>query len=213
MDKSRKASYIKKSKLIRDNKWQNQPVAIVDMDDVIVKFRSGFSLWIEAKYNVKPNILSKEYYFIEELKSNKIDPEKVFLEFISDSGFLFLDPVEYSKNLLESLRKKGYWIHILTARPGDNMDCVYDTFSWLEMNGMPFDNLSFSSDKLSWCESSKYNLSKSIAFAIDDSPKHAGKYSLNGFKCHVPKKSYNTQIWDYENIETYDSLQNLIKKI
>ena len=75
---------IQKIKLKKSSKWNGQPVAIVDMDDVLVKFRDGFSEWIQKKHNVKPNVLSKEYYFIEDLKSNEIDPESVFLEFISD---------------------------------------------------------------------------------------------------------------------------------
>mgnify|MGYP003663280806 CR=1 FL=1 len=213
MKSSRKDAYRKKTSLISASKWKNQPVAIVDMDDVLVKFRAGFSSWIEQKHNVKPNILSKEYYFIEDLKSNNIDPEKVFLEFISDDGFLNLKPFDLSRKLLTSLKEKGYWVHILTARPGDNMDCVYDTFSWLAKNDMPFDNLSFSSDKLAWCKNSEYNATKSISFAIDDSPKHAERYSSSGFVCHVPKKTYNTQVWEYENIKTYDRIEDLLEKI
>lgn len=213
MPQKHKNSYTRKLKLISENKWSGQPVAIVDMDDVLVKFRLGFSSWLEAKHGIRPDILSKQYYFIEELKSNKIDPEKVFSEFILDNGFLSLDKVEFSKSLLYGLKDSGYWVHILTARPGNNNTCVYDTFSWLENNDMHFDNLSFSSSKLEWCQTSEYNLTNSISFAIDDSPKHASKYGLNGFTCHVPKKTYNTQVWDIENIETYDSLEELLKKI
>ena len=213
MSQSRKDLYLEKMKTIHKNTWKLQPVAIVDMDDVLVEFRDGFSKWIEKKHGVKPDIFSKQYYFIEELKSNQIDPEKVFYEFIDDGGFLSLDQVKGSKKLMSTLRQKGYWIHILTARPGDNDTCVCDTLEWLEKNKFEFDNLSFSSDKLSWCQNSPYSKSGSISFAIDDSPKHASKYGLNGFVCHVPKKTYNTQVWNIRNIKTYDTLDNLITKI
>ena len=204
---------IQKIKLKKSSKWNGQPVAIVDMDDVLVKFRDGFSEWIQKKHNVKPNVLSKEYYFIEDLKSNEIDPESVFLEFISDNGFLSLEPIEDSIELMSLLRAEGYWIQILTARPGDNQVCVCDTFKWLQKNNIDFDAVSFSSNKLEWCKSSDYNATNSIVFAIDDSPKHAKRYALNGFTCHVPRKTYNTQVWDLENILTYQSLKELIEKI
>jgi hypothetical protein len=213
MSSSHKIEQAKKIILKKSSKWSGQPVAIVDMDDVLVKFRDGFSEWIQRKHNVKPNVLSKEYYFIEDLKSAEIDPESVFLEFISDSGFLNLDPVDCSKDLLLTLKEKGYWIQILTARPGDNQACVCDTFKWLRLNDMPYDMVSFSGNKLEWCEMSEYHETESIAFAIDDSPKHAKRYSSNSFMCYVPKKTYNTGVWKLENISTYDGLQELIEKI
>ena len=110
------------------------------------------------------------------------------------------------------MREKGYWIHILTARPEDNLQCMYDTYEWLESNGVPFDNIDFSSEKFRWCANSEYYDSGLIKFAIDDSPKHAREYSSHGIKCLVPEKTYNQDVWNIENISTYKSFSEILKK-
>ena len=128
---------------IDDNPWKGQPVAIVDMDDVLVEFRSGFANWLNVKKNIFPDVESKEYYFIDALAASGENPEGVFEEFIADNGFeRILNANQGAKEFLHKLKELGYWVHILTARPDDNLDCFYDTFQWLEEFGMYFDDIS-----------------------------------------------------------------------
>ena len=201
----RKDIYLNTRKKIELNGWSGQPVAIVDMDDVIVDFRKGFAKWLKDEYNVNPDVDSEEYYFIDALKKKNLNPELTFLEFVSKGGFSNLSVVKGAKKFLESLKSKGYWIQILTARPSENLHCMYDTYYWLEKNNICFDDIAFSSEKFRWCAQSKYYDTDSISFAIDDSPKHATEYAKHGIKCYVPEKSYNKEVKNKENISIYSS--------
>jgi hypothetical protein len=193
---------------IDQNPWSGQPVVIVDMDDVIVEFRKGFASWLTHTFNIEIDVDSPEYYFITALEKLDVNPEHVFRKFMSEGGFSRLESVRDSKVFLEALKEAGCWIHILTARPGENLRCMYDSYYWLHQNSIPFDDISFSSEKFRWCANSKYYNSKSIVCGIDDSPKHASEYAKHGMKCLLPKKSYNTEVVNLDNIIEYRSFIN-----
>jgi hypothetical protein len=59
---------------------------------------------------------------------------------------------------------------------------------------------------------SEYWVSGTIGFAIDDSPKHASEYAKHGVRVLSPRKSYNTEITDLENVTVYNSFSQLIVK-
>tara|TARA_R110002020_G_scaffold37124_19_gene112088 strand:+ start:17646 stop:18542 length:897 start_codon:yes stop_codon:yes gene_type:complete len=207
----RKDVYLNVRKKIERNIWNGQPVAIVDMDDVIVDFRKGFSKWLCETHDVDADVESNEYYFIDALREKNLNPELTFLDFVNSGGFSMLDPVEGAVSFLKSLKSKGYWIQILTARPDDNLHCLYDTYYWLDKNNVYFDDIAFSAEKFRWCAQSKYYDSDSIKFSIDDSPKHAMDYVKHGIKCYVPEKSYNKEIWNDDRIEAYKSFDYFFK--
>ena len=208
----KKDTYLNERKRIDDNPWQGQPVAIVDMDDVLVEFRTGFAKWLNVRKNIFPDVESKEYYFIDALAKSGENPEGVFEEFIADHGFCdWLEPNPDAKNFLSELKEAGYWIHILTARPDDNLNCFYDTFDWLNRHNLYFDDISFSAEKFRWCAKSKYYDAGAIKFAIDDSPKHATEYATHGLLCYVPKKPYNEKQWNINGVVPYDTFSDLLK--
>ena len=173
---SSKDKYLKLSKTCENTTWKGENVAIVDMDDVLCEFRVGFSQWLKKVHNINADVNSREYYFIDALEKSGFNPEEIFLDFISDDGFLSLAPARGAQNFMSTLREKGYFIHILTARPSSNLRCYYNTFQWLDNHQIPFDKIDFSSEKLRWCMKSCYWTSSAIKFAIDDSPKHATEY-------------------------------------
>lgn len=202
-----------KMKISNSKQWSGQPVAIVDMDDVIVDFRKGFSKWLKDEHNVIADVASNRYYFIDALKETGLNPERIFMSFVNSGGFSSLPITEGANDFLSGLREKGYWIQILTARPEENLQCLYDTYWWLSQNNIPFDDIAFSSEKFRWCAQSKYYDSDSIAFAIDDSPKHASEYAKHDIPCYVPIKPYNKEVWSKRNIVTYDSFKKFFKLI
>lgn len=208
-----KDRYLYISKMIEQKKWKGEKVAIVDMDDVICEFRKCFSRWLLNKRNIKTDVDSKEYYFINALEGSGLNPEKTFFDFVSDDGFLKLEPVEGAKKFMKSLSERGYFVHILTARPGDNLRCLYNTFEWLERHEIYFDKLSFSSEKLRWCMQSPYWVDKKISFAIDDSPKHATEYAKHGVRVFSPVQSYNEELSDINNCTMITKLQQVIDKL
>ena len=207
-----KDAYLNARKKIDDFPWQGNKVVIVDMDDVVADFRKTFAVWLEKEYQVAIDVESEEYYFITALADAGLNPELVFEKFVYSGGFLSLQPVEGAKEFISSLRELGYWIQILTARPDENLRCLYDTYQWLQKYDIAYDDVAFSTEKFRWCAKSKYYDTNAIAFAIDDSPKHANEYSKHGINVKVPVKSYNKTI-NGENIKFYNSFDDLIRQI
>jgi len=202
----RKSVYLDARYKIDKNTWTGQPVAIVDVDDVLADFREAFADWLLTTYEVKVDTFSEEYYFIDALVQSDLNPEAVFERFTNSGGFARLPVVDGARKMIDGLRSQGYWIQILTARPESSLRCLYDTYYWLKTHEIAYDDVAFSGEKFRWCAKSKYYDSSSIKFAIDDSPKHSSEYAKHGIHCFVPEKSYNKEVWDDENITTYSSL-------
>jgi len=199
----KKDTYLNKHYELQQKKWDGkQPVAIVDIDDVLANFRVGFSDWLREKFGVEADVDSKEYYFITALSKINLNSEAVFKMFLDDEGFAKLTVDTDNLGLLWQLKHRGYWIHLLTARPEEELQCLYDTYFWIHQQNIPCDAISFSPEKFRWCAKSKYYDEGAIKFAIDDAPKHAEDYAKHGIKCFVPKKSYNEHLED-KNIFLY----------
>ena len=206
-----KDAYLNARKRIADNPWQGQPVAIVDMDDVLVDFRKCFANWLNEEYGILPDVESPEYYFITALSKIDVNPEEVFSNFISQDGFFKLLPNPGAREFINTLKLRGYWIQILTARPEEDLRCMYNTFQWLSKYEFRYDDIAFSSEKFRWCAKSKYYDDKKIAFAIDDSPKHAEEYAKHGIRVKVPVKSYNKDI--NQEVDYYKNFTDLLLQI
>jgi len=200
---------------IGQNKWCGEPVVIVDVDDVIAEFRESFVSWLYEEYGVVVDKNSSEYYTTTEVKRAGLNPESVFFKFIDKRKFKSIDTCSAMIKSLNKLKMEGYWIHLLTARPGENLLVKYDTYSWIETNKIPYDRIDFSPEKYRWITQSEYYDSSSVVCAIDDSPKHAGEISKHGIPVIVPKKSYNSEVWDSENIVAIDNPElvvDIVKK-
>jgi len=206
--------YLEVENKIFARSWEGQPVVIVDIDDVLCEFRSTFADFLSRRYDIKADVESDQYFFVEDIlkASGNINPEKVFEDFVKERHFNCLPEVEGALEFLASLRKKGYWIQLLTARPKENLKIFYDTYYWLNLTGATFDRVDFSPEKLRWCMNSEYYDSGAIKFAIDDSPKHAIEYANHGISVKVPKKSYNKSIRN-DNVEFYQDLAELNKTL
>jgi len=207
-----KDNYLRLSLEVKRKQWEGQPVAIVDMDDVLCCFRDKFCNFLNSTYQANVDRNSKQYYFIEAVKDIGLNPEKVFEDFIQLGSFRNLAPEPGALQFLTDLKSKGYWIQILTARPKENLTVFYDTYAWLKKHNVPFDRVDFSPEKLRWCMSSEYYDSSSIAFALDDSPKHASEYASHDIPVYVPLKSYNEDL-DLNNITFYTQFSKLGEEI
>lgn len=205
-----KDCYLASYRITKKNIWAGQPVAIVDIDDVLCEFRLAFSNWLKRSYNIDASVDSPEYYFINALKTAGVNPEGVFDKFISEGELANIPVVGCAIEFMQSLKKEGYFVHLLTARPRENLRCLYDTHAWLRKNKIAFDRLDFASEKLRWCMQSDYWVSGSIKFAIDDSPKHASEYAKHGIKVLSPRKSYNKEIKSLNLVTMYSSLNDVL---
>ena len=139
---------------------------------------------------------------------------KVFKKFLDDEGFANLTADNSNVALLHELKRQGYWVHLLTARPEEELQCLYDTYFWVVNQNIPCDAISFSPEKFRWCAKSKYYDEGAIKFAIDDAPKHAEDYAKHGIKCLVPEKSYNNHLshQDIFHFNTYSQAISILER-
>lgn len=194
------------------NVWSGQPVVIVDIDDVIAEFRKSFVSWL-SEIGVNVDEQSPEYFFTEAFKHLGISSSTVFDEFISKRRLLDLKKNVKMINTVNELYRTGFWVHLLTARPEENMTCRYDTYSWLKQSGVKFHKVSFSPEKFLWLSKTEYQTSGKVVCAIDDSEKHALEYAKHHIKVFCPTKSYNQGCVGVENITFYDDCDVLLGQI
>lgn len=196
---SQKDDFLHYRHVLSSKKWNGQPVALFDMDDVIAEFRVSFCRWVTETTGCFLDPQSKEYYATEALKAACLNNEVLFKTFVDSHGLLSLDVDSKYTRLLSHLQSEGYWIQIVTARPEHNSTAFYDTYSWLSKHGIMVDGIAFTPEKFVWLTDQPY-YSRGKYFAVDDSPKHAGEYAKHGVSCIVPEKSYNTEVSTLKNI-------------
>jgi hypothetical protein len=212
-----KENYLNKKLEIQKKAYiRGTNVIVFDVDDVICEFRSHFNKWLEQTYNIIIDKNSKSYYSSKEVKSFGLSPELVFEEFISSNKLLSIPVIKGAKEFIDDAKSKGYYIQLLTSRPESNLKCKYQTYMWLKNNNIYFDDLSFTPEKYIWLAKKEFFLNGDLAFAIDDSPKHAMEYSTHDVKVVIPDLPYNKNVTENKNViriekkSFFDLLGNLI---
>jgi len=182
---------------------ENQPVAIIDIDDVIGSFREYFNNWLYEKYNFLIDPENTSYYSSNAIKDVGLSPEAVFETFIKENQLLNLPKINSMVNVIEYLRENNYYIQLLTSRPANNLKCKYQTYVWLNRNNIYYDNLAFAAEKFIWISKKDFYVNGDVKFAIDDSPKHAMEYATHDLTVFMPDLSYNKSA-RHSNIIIFD---------
>jgi phosphoglycolate phosphatase-like HAD superfamily hydrolase len=193
--------------LVRTHKnisnWSGEPVVVVDVDDVIARFRQNFYEWINRTYPESNVDHTSSEYFLSKPVSGKSGDE-LLQEFIDSGELRKLSVCQNVIDNLRLLRQSGYWIHILTARPDTELKCVNETYEWLEKYVKEFDSVQLSSEKyIAVAGLEPYKQGK-IVCSIDDSPKHSSEYAMHGIPCLVPSRSYNQGVLESDGIYPFD---------
>ena len=188
---------------IESQVWDGQPVLVFDIDDVIAHFRSNFIDWLESEKGVIVDKASTEYYTTTEVKDSGLNPEDVFDEFLSERKLRNLTLDRGVVDVINYFYDTGCWIQLLTARPGDVLQCKYDTYRWLSRSGLKFHRVDFSAEKYRWLTKSEYFDSGQIVCAIDDSAKHSAEYAKHGISTLSPVTSYNRELEDVDGVMMY----------
>lgn len=210
-----KENYLQIKYVKNAQKWEGQPVILVDADDVIVEFRKGYSEYLNVKEGIDVDVNSKEYYFTNGIPKDFYNPEQLFQDFIDQRCLRDLEPITPTIQAINDLYDQGYWIQILTARPDWNKTCQYDTYTWLENSGLKFHKIDFSPEKMIWAANSEYYDQGSIVCAIDDSAKHAMEYAKHGIKVAAPIQPYNGELSGVDNVVMYrngEELRDAVKQ-
>ena len=204
-----KENYLQIKYVKNAQKWEGQPVILVDADDVIVEFRKGYSEYLNAMEGIDVDVNSKEYYFTNGIPKDLYNPEQLFQDFIDQRRLRDLESITPTIQAINDLYDQGYWIQILTARPDWNKTCQYDTYTWLENSGLKFHKIDFSPEKMIWAANSEYYDQGSIVCAIDDSAKHAMEYAKHGIKVAAPIQPYNGELSGVDNVVMYQNGEEL----
>ena len=186
--------------------WKNyagEPVVVVDVDDVIARFRQDFYEWLNKEHPSACADPSSSEYFISKPVGD-MSGESLLQAFIDSGGLRSLSVCKNVVDGLAKLRSRGYWIHILTARPASELKCLNETYEWLDKNVVHFDSVDLSSEKYIAVASLEAYKQGKVLCAIDDSPKHASEYAMHGIPCLVPIRSYNTGVHNTDGIHTFD---------
>jgi len=194
-----------------NTEWDGRPVLIVDVDDVIAEFRKCFFEWLRNAHGIDIPDGYPEYYASTPLKEKGINPESVFKDFISDREMRELSVIPGIVGVLKCAREMGFWVQLLTARPDQNLICLYDTYHWLNENQIPFDGVAFSVEKYKWIVQSKFY--GHVAACIDDSAKHASEYSMHGLFVLSPRVEYNTSLNGLKGVSFYDTPEQLMEQL
>ena len=187
----------------QNSKSAKDKAIIIDIDDILCKFRSHFNSWLRNTLDVEVYDDSESYYSSVEVKKKGLSPEKVFEDFIECDELLNIPPIYSMILTINKLYSKGYYIQLLTSRPENNLKCKYQTFVWLKNSGLKFHNLAFSAEKYLWLAKQKYYIENKVLYAVDDSGKHATEYATHGVNCLMPDLSYNKNAIN-ENITRFD---------
>jgi len=171
-----------------------QKVIICDIDDVLSQFRIPYAEFVKEEFDVAIDPFSSEYYNIEPITAAGIDPDEVFGKFVSTGMFSKVPACNEMIEFMHEIRSQGYWIQLLTARPGHDARCKYDTYDWLSKNKIPFDGIDFTPEKYVWLSDKEFYADGSLVCAIDDSLKHAAEYARHGVHVVVPATSYNESV-------------------
>jgi hypothetical protein len=191
--------------------WDGRPVLIVDVDDVISHFRKDYFKWLDETCDLKIPEDYPEYYASTPLNARGINPEVSYKDFTSQRKLRDMQVIEGIGEVLRKAQDMGFWIQLLTARPDQNLICLYDTYHWLAINNIPFDGLAFSGEKYRWIVQSPFY--GHVAACIDDSPKHAAEYASHGLLVLSPALAYNTNLTGMTNVIQYTGTHQLLSHL
>lgn len=191
--------------------WDGQPVAIIDMDDVLAEFRRAFFVWLAETKGAVISYDCPEYYAASAAQDLGHNTERLFKEFISERKLRDIPAVSDAAEFTHELKNLGYWVQILTARPADNPLCLFDTARWLHNSGLYFDDVAFSGEKFLWIIQSKF--AGHVAFCVDDSPKHAAEFASHGLKTFSPIQPYNKSLQRQEGVILVENLTKIIDNL
>lgn len=191
--------------------WEGQPVAVLDLDDVLASFRWAFFEWLAEDRGIVISHDCPEYYAASAAAAMGQNTEQLFRDFIANRQLRHIPVESDAVAFTQELRDRGYWIQILTARPDDNPLCRFDTARWLRRSGIAFDDVAFSGEKFRWIAQSKFP--NHVAFCVDDSPKHAAEYASHNLKTFSPIQPYNTALRKQEGVIMVENLLQIVDNI
>lgn len=176
----------------------------IDVDDTITETWKYVKPHFSKKFNIDLQTLDK--YSYSKGLSCSLDE---YYAFFRKSIQQYLPNVPIKKDVgkyINKLRKNGHEIYFITARSEHDMDNPYEvTKNYLDKNKIQYDHI------LVGCsEKDKIALENNIDLFIDDSVKNCTKVNNVGIKVILFSATYNEYCIDFEKVQNWEELYNLI---
>ena len=201
--------YIQEQKLLTEE----TKLICVDLDGVIADWSKGIFEWYSptTKYETW-RCLHSSYDIGVLMNLTKYEAEEAKKKFMVEGNFATLPEMQGAKVGMQGLKKMGYVIAIVTARPYLECKRVYhDTISWLAEHEIPYDFIFWGKDKADIV----YKELRPVTpeFFIEDRDKHAIELANERIEVLLLDQPYNSAIQGFPHIHRVNDWEDLIDYI
>jgi len=189
--------------------FESAKIAGIDIDGVIAKYPEHFLDFINRKVGADLKVEDlDEYNIYEALDLPKELTKKLKDEFRQSGEKRFIPPMEGAKSFLEKLKRNGYHIVLLSARPYKKYKRIFaDTKEWLEKNELVHDAILWDENK---CNRLIREFGKnSVQFFVEDNLENANDIATTS-KVYLIDRSYNGGK-THENVTRVNGLDEVIQ--
>lgn len=181
---------LKTERILQEIVKMGENTAVIDLDGIVADFWSSFI----GYYNEHIAPKTGRYFTGKEGNSlTTILGRKLYLETKAryyESGEISNAPyIDGSREFLEELRRRGFRIILMTARPSKTFKRVFaDTLEWLKRYKIPYDALILGVEDKGGRAA---QIGVSPSFFVEDDPRQAREISSRGFRVFLVSKPYN----------------------
>ena len=173
-------------KLLKD-----ENVIAIDIDGVLAQYPESFIAFIEKETGKDFSNIELTTHNLYDLLGKELGLEtmKQLKHKYRNSGEKkFLPIIENSVNATQQLKKKGFTIVLLSARPYKQHPRIFaDTIYWLKNNNFMYDAIIWGENK----EEKIINEFPNMKFMVEDLLENANKVANIGYKVFLLDKTYN----------------------
>lgn len=163
----------------------------IDIDGVLAEYPEGFIKFIEKKTKIDLSKIKITSYNLYNIIGDVVGVEKMKKlkhEFRMSGEKRNLDCIKGARQSMVQLKKKGYRLILLSARPYKEYPRIFaDTIEWLNKNKIPF-------DAILWDENKEQRILREfpkLNFFVEDCLSNAEKISSLNKKVYLIDKTYN----------------------
>lgn len=185
----------------------------VDIDGVLADYPRSFVEFINEELGTDYDADKvRNYNIYEELGINTEMGVYLKDKYRQSGQKRYIPVIEGAKEMLQGLRKQGYKIVILTARPYKKYNRIFsDTIEWLKNNDLVYDAIIFDEEKEE--RLLKEFGTNRVEFFIEDVAKNANAISNLGAKCFLVDRPYNQDAELKDNVTRIDSVKEVLNYV
>mgnify|MGYP001596600293 FL=1 len=187
----------------------NLKLCAIDLDGTLYKYPETQIAFINKKLGTKFKISDSLSPAITKM------PIKQYLklkdEYRETTGEVYGNPkpMKGALELLQGLKRKGYSIMILSARPYKKYPNIFEnTLRWLKKNDLQFDCVFWDNNK----NEKIIREFPKLKFIVEDNPEEAEKIAAFKIKCYLLNRPYNLK-YTNSKVKRIDSLTDILEDV